>query len=443
MSDKKCLYCKEPCNSEEHVLQKGFGSTLCSKEILCSKHNNFFSKLDKLCIKKYDFIYNQCGFLGGSRNKAKSLVARNKAKSLVAKDNKDRDITILGDQSLNIRKNVKCSKDKDGSTIIDVQGTIPDVKKFIEKKREEYKSKEKEIEVEERGTVLRESVLLKKISFEPIYFKGIKRSLLNFICYCDYELAHSHIFANSINDILRSTSDFNKANSEPIFPLYAINREILEHFFDLECDSGLAHTLIVSCNNSDRSVIGVVILFSNFIHAFLLSEEFSGESKTFYYSHDPMHDPMLVASNSTALKKLDTAPLSRKELVQKSGEEIEELFKKSLENLYPKMQERARETYINTQMNHLKENPFGTLSIPSGYVKDQKEEIKKAVRMWFKKLINFRAQNGILNDESALAELNEIADQFASGFINQFGEKKCDEVVEELASAITRVAFFE
>ncbi len=450
MSEKKCLYCDKLCDgSDEHILQQGFGSTLSSKEVLCSTCNGLFSKtLDELCVEKYNVLYNQLGISGKSKKGRKS----GSGKTIKLKNSKDEDVVVYGDQRLGAKEkpDVDVHRDKEGNIIsYDITGTnysaIKKLIKSIEKNLAPGKKLQKDtpfITTEEPGT------LSDKVSFDDFYFKGIKKSLLNFVCYYDYQLAHSHIFENSVSDVYQSAlhlnelahshdSDF-KVTKESFFPFYAADSEKLQRHADLKRDSGLAHTLIISCNRSDSSIIGVAVLFGNLIHGFLLGEGFHNKSMTFCYSHDPMS----TNSDSTRIDELDTAVLSKAELIENQPHKLEKKFSESLKKMSPDMWRNSRTTVIHALMK----NPFDPLDIPSDYVKNQGEEIQRAVKKFFSLGMEIGFADSFSQDKALNDEINRILDktihQFTNKFISKFGEEKFNEDMAEILGLNMGEVFF-
>lgn len=447
MTEKKCLYCDKPCDgSDEHILQQGFGSTLSSKEILCSKCNGLFSEtLDELCVEKYNIFYNQLGISGKPKRGRKS----DSGKTIKVKNNKGEEVIIYDDQRLGVKEkpDVNVQRDKDGNIIgYNILGTNYSAIKKLVKNIGKKLPPGKQLIQKDTPHIISEDpgILSDNISFDTFYFKGIKKSLLNFVCYHDYELSHSVIFKNSINDIYQSALHFNdsdfKITPEPISPFYAVDREILKKHIDLKRDSGLAHTIIVSCNSLDDSVIGVVVLFGNFIHAFLIGEGFYNKSMTFYYSHDPMS----TTPDSTRIDKLDTAILSKGELIKNLPQDkVRKMFKDSSEEIFPEMWKNSRMTVIDVLMK----NPFDPLDIPSDYVKNQREEIQRGVKKFFCLAMKIAFDDPFSQDKALNDEINRIldntSDQFTNKFIYRFGEEKFNKDLAEILGLNMSKFFFQ
>lgn len=325
MTDKveleKCIYCDQTLDeNDEHILQEGFGSTLSSTEIACSVCNKLFSNtIDNLCVDQYALICNQLG-ISGKRKKG-----RNKeiGKNVEVLDSEDKKVILHGNQKIGEKDKpeVDVTKDSNGRpSSFNIVGTDYNaIQSVIESFKKCLKPGQK-IKIV-RGEIKRKEPGLYKFPmlFPESYFKGIKKSLLNFLAYSDPIFIRSGGVKNSLNDVRISSIQIRDnetpiIKSEQIYPLFAIDKNMIYSQFSPSIKSGIEHLVVISMNPSDKNVVGVVILFSRIVHAFILSENYSGNPKSYMYCHDPLSNE----SDSTQIKIFEKSLIDKNNMIDRS-----------------------------------------------------------------------------------------------------------------------------
>jgi hypothetical protein len=421
---EKCIYCDESLNeSDEHILQEGFGSTLSSTTIVCSTCNCLFSKtIDIICLKQYALICNQFG-ISGKRKKGRS---KGIGKNVEVFDSKDKKVILHGNQKIGVKDKPKVNmiKGSNGKPyIFDIVGTdykaiqsvIKEIKKGL-KPGQKIKIEQGKIEREEPG------FFRFPLSLTTSYFKGIKKSLLNFLAYCDPDFIRSGAVKKCFNDIYHSSIQIrdNKKtiiDKDDIYPLFAIDKNIIFSKFSPSVKSGIEHLIVVSLNPSDKNIIGVVILFSRIVHAFILSDNYSGKPKSYMYCHDPLSNK----TDSTQIKFFEEALIEQSNIVDQSQKnDLKTLIEREFTEFHHIMGEKA----LSIAVNDIIKNPFDPLPFPSGVVKENFVELEDSFKRFFFKLARFKYGNEVYDNEAVQELVKYAASQSARSFIEKHGEKK-------------------
>jgi len=421
---EKCIYCEKSIdNSDEHILQEGFGSTLSSRKIACSTCNDLFSKtIDIICVNQYSLICNQCG-ISGKKKKGRS---KGIGKNVEIFDSEDKKIVLHGNQKVGVidKPKVKTTKDSSGKpSSFDIVGTDYNaIQSVIKNIKKGFKSDEKI--VIEQGEIEREEPGLYRssMSISNSYFKGIKKSLLNFLAYCEPDSTRSGALKNSLNDIHLSSIQIRddqkpKIGKEKIYPLLAIDKDIIFSKFSPSIKSGIEHLIVVSLNPSDKNIIGVVLLFSRISHAFILSENYHGKPKSYMYCHDPLSNE----SDSTQIKSFDKVLIDKSNIVDQSQKiNFELLVEQELTKFSDTMGKKA----LSIVVKDIIKNPFDPLPFPSGIVKKNFVIMEDSFKRFFLKLARFQYGENIYDNDAIQEYLKNAASKFAKSFIVKHGDKK-------------------
>jgi len=426
--EMKCIYCDAPLdNSDEHILQQGFGSTLSSREIICSGCNALFSNaLDSHCVSKFDLICNQLGISGKPKKGGKS----NPGKAVKLKTEAGVTIVIDRDQRIASQDKpiVNQLTDESGNlTGFEISGTDFDAIKSVMKSISKGQPKTETLTQSTKNKIISEKVgaLVSSVTFDNLYFKGIKKSLINFIAYHDRLLLKDNDLDACAKDvyIYAKTIKDNKTPSdgEAFYPFFAIGVGKVESFLSKHVSlSTVRHNLLVSCNKEDQSIIGVVILFNQFMHAYLLSETFCGDSETFLYSHSP-----LATDDKTALADVDWPLLKKDDLikVRNGSKQVREHLKNAYMALAPEMWQSSNTAVLLRKI----ENIFSPLPFPTCTIKEAEEEIVEASERLLILLGNIELGSVIQNDPLLEVEIHKILKSSSrtiyKALVKQHGDK--------------------
>lgn len=427
-----CIYCGEALDgSDEHILQQGFGSTLSSTTIICSACNILFSNtLDSHCVSRFELIYNQLGISGKSKKRRDSAAGRSASLETLA----GRKVVIDKDQRIAVQDKPLVSKqyDEQGNIVgFELSGTdwsaLNAVTKSIKKGLKEGQS----LGLASKPKVFteRSPQLVSKKSFDNLYFKGIKKSILNFIAYHDPAILGDNDLRQNLTDVYESaelsrTQPEATIANEPVQPFFSLNKHTILEFVRNHAEiQNICHVLLVSCNREDRSIIGVAVLFGEFVHGYLLSSCFEGNSKTFFYLHSP-----LAEGQKTHLSSVPEALFARKDLrnIALSDKRIKEHVIESYKHLSHDMWEISQREIIR----HKIQNIFAPLPYPKGLIADCEEEIVDAATRFFETLLNIEYGAVLTGDPMLETELRSILKSASrtlySGLARQYGQRTMD-----------------
>ncbi len=429
----KCIYCDEPLNdSDEHILQQGFGSTLSSKDIICKTCNDLFSNtLDSYCVAKYDLLYNQLGISGKPKKGSKD----HPGKPVILNTIDGSKIVIDKNQRIAAQDSpsVKQIFDEDGILSgYEINGTdhnaIQSVIKSIKKGQKQGTTVEQplppKIISEKIGT------LNSNVSFDERYFKGIKKSLLNFIAYHKRILLEDEGLKACLNDVYKCAKEIdNKSNTkideDVWYPFFSINKDITDKFISKYfVPAPICHHLIISCNKEDQSIIGVAILFNQFVHVYILSEVYLGDSETFFYSHSP-----LAKDEKTILDSANYPLLNKDNLIEikRGSKELYEHLKNAYEQLIPEMNQVA----TSTLLLNVTENMFLPLPYPSEIIRQAEDEITDAVERFLILLTNIELRSILHNDSLLENEIHRILKDTSKKFYDSLVKQHGDVVLDD------------
>ncbi len=405
-----CIYCGQALDgSDEHILQQGFGSTLSSTTIICSTCNALFSNtLDSHCVSRFDLIYNQMGISGKSKKGKDSVSGR----SVTLETPDGRKVLIDNDQRIATQDKplVKKRYNEQGNIVgFELSGTdwsaLNAVMKSIKKGLKE--GQQLSLASKPRVTGERPPQLVSKKSFDNLYFKGIKKSILNFIAYHDRAILGDSDLMQNVKDVYecakltQSQSDAAIAG-EPVQPFFSIDKAAILAFVRNHAEvQGICHVLLVSCNREDHCIIGIAVLFGQFVHGYLLSACFEGNSETFFYLHGPLSE-----GQKTHLASAQEALFAMGDLrnIALSDKRVEDQVIESYKQLSPDMWEMAQREIIGQKIANI----FAPLPYPNGHIVDCEEEIVDATIRFFETLVNIE-YGGVLSGDAVLErELQSI-----------------------------------
>jgi len=216
-----------------------------------------------------------------------------------------------------------------------------------------------------------------KSAYGNSYFKGIKKSIINFLAYMEPNIARSSFLKDARHDIYNSSKNIelsidNPAPSEPVFPLYAIDEKFIPFDIIPSNNTDFFHSIIVSLNPKDKSIIGVAILFSKIIHAFKLSTNYEGDVATTYI-YNCM--PLGIGSNRTKILEKNGPVFKVSDMKSSTDPQyINKKIKTNFNKLFNDLSSKARSTYFVNRMQKF----FDMHPVPKGKVCEHINEIETA-----------------------------------------------------------------
>lgn len=406
-----CIYCGLALdNSDEHILQQGFGSTLSATTIICSACNALFSNtLDSHCVSRFDLIYNQLGVSGKSKKGKDSVGAR----SVILEKPDGRKVLIDKDQRVATQDKPLVTKryDEQGNIMgFELSGTDWSALSAVVKSIKKGLKKGQSLSLVSKPRVTRERTpqLVSKTSFDNLYFKGIKKSILNFIAYHDRAILGDSDLMQNVRDVydcakMAQAQCDAAIPDEPVQPLFSVEKAAILTFVQNHAEArDICHVLLVSCNREDHSIIGVAVLFGQFVHGYLLSARFEGNSETFFYLHSPLSE----GQQKTHLASVQEALFGREDLrnIALSDKRVEEHVIEAYKQLSPYMWEMSQREVIGQKIA----NVFAPLPYPKGLIADCEEEIVDAITRFFETLVNIEYGGMLAGDPMLESELRSI-----------------------------------
>lgn len=284
-STEECMYTGRPLDgSNEHVLIDALGARLTSDRLVCSAFNNKMSSLDHALFQPYQFIVHQLGVKG-----------KKGAREFVFQDaSSDEKIALGPDQVPRVKEKIRPRfYEEDGKRMVQIQGSnIEQIKKvlgtIIQGGDVGAHIQKSRIGIVDKGPA---AVAVEAEFDGRLYNNAIRKTALNVIGFFAPSLVRSPCLLESRRKVFMAVSGSALHEGvEEVF--FRVNPEHVSESLHLgiahEPERLMpAHRVVVSADGAQGKIVAVVDLFSVFSHAVLLTEDYSGENRTFIYWCDP------------------------------------------------------------------------------------------------------------------------------------------------------------